>query len=104
MAEAINPQPAARVLKTARHPFFPCAPGADFLSVREGVPVEDAMRQSMCMLDSAIEILYAESELIEGWSGPAFGALYLLDAVKGIMSSCMEAVETATPAHGIGQG
>ena len=104
MAEAINPKPVARMLNTARHPLFPCAPGADLLSVREGVPVEDAMRQSMCMLDSAIEILYAESELIEGWTGPAFGALYLLDTARAVISSCMEALETTPPADGIAQG
>ncbi len=100
MVKANLPQVVAHDLKTDAHPFFKCGMDTSLLlSIREGIPVDDALMQAICLLESADQILYDQVEKANGNCASTLGALSLLDIVKGILNSCYEATAGAARAN-----
>lgn len=80
-------------ITTEHTSFFTCASGRllePIFSVREGIPIEDAMNLASCFLDVARDSAY---ESADGKSShQAHSAAYLIEMAKGIIDSVNSAV------------
>lgn len=90
LADTPSPATATPKRQTTDHPFFPCNARQDPLfSVREGVPMGDALEQASCFLDSAQAIAYKTDEA----STDLFHAAgYLIELAKGVVDATVRAI------------
>lgn len=84
---------------TAATPFFTLDYSDDserptLLEVRAGVPIDDALNNVSCLLESAKSVVFQAAE--DNNSSPLFGAKYLLDLAEAIV----DAVRSGIPQNG----
>jgi hypothetical protein len=72
--------------KTEEHGFFSCNPDGDNLfSVRQGLPVDDAISVASAIMASATETIRSMAEKHD--DSELWGALYLLEMVGATMAA-----------------
>ena len=74
--------------KTAAVDCFKSSIEHNLITIRDGVPVDEALTSALGMISSALEIIYADTD---DHSEPVHGAIYLLEIAKGVVESCQDA-------------
>ncbi|QFY44637.1 DUF3077 domain-containing protein [Candidatus Methylospira mobilis] len=75
---------------TEATPFFSCnADGAKLFAVQPGIPVEDAMNQLACLLDTALNTVRYSNPTDPEEQGKAHALQCLLEMSTGLLESVM---------------